>query len=235
MSLLPLLVSVPHAGLDIPEEARSFCVLKANDIRRDSDEGAREVYQPLKGYVSGFVTTSCARAFVDLNRPCDDFSKDGVVKSHTCWEIPVWSSPLPESLVEKLLDSYYFPYHHKISEYSKSPRIIMGIDCHTMAETGPPISPDPYSPRPLINLGDLNHTSCPPEWSQLMVECFKEQFGHDVILNQPFNGGWITRHHCREMPWIQLEISRAPFLPDRKKGRKVLAALQRWVKKVDSG
>ncbi|RMF80545.1 MAG: N-formylglutamate amidohydrolase, partial [Planctomycetota bacterium] len=41
---LPLLLSVPHAGLTVPPEAAPFCILKREDVERDSDEGAREIY-----------------------------------------------------------------------------------------------------------------------------------------------------------------------------------------------
>ena len=41
---LPLLLSVPHAGLGVPESVRELCTLSPEDIARDGDEGARQIY-----------------------------------------------------------------------------------------------------------------------------------------------------------------------------------------------
>ena len=35
------------------------------------------------------------------------------------------------------------------------------------------------------------------------------------------HGGYITRTHAAEMPWIQIELSRSPFLSDGEKRRRV--------------
>ena len=75
---LPLLLSVPHAGLRIPDEALDLCVLGEEDIRRDGDEGAAEIYLPLKKDVAALITTDVARANVDLNRSEKDRRRDGV-------------------------------------------------------------------------------------------------------------------------------------------------------------
>ncbi|THB77300.1 MAG: hypothetical protein D3926_15840 [Desulfobacteraceae bacterium] len=233
--VMPLLISVPHAGSQVPETFRSNCLLSDDDIRSDGDEGAEAIYSEIKDHVRCFETTDIARAVVDLNRKSDDFSKDGVIKTHTCWDVPIWSEPISDLQKTMLLERHYFPYHEKLKNHAKDTSLILGIDCHTMVAEGPPIGPDPQSLRPHINLGNLDHQSCPEHWAQFMYGCFVEEFGTKVTLNHPFKGGWITQYHHQLLPWIQLEISRAPFLPDREKGRKVLAALQRWVKKVDSG
>ena len=234
MTCLPFLISVPHAGLGIPDEVRSLCRLNKDEIRDDSDGGADEIYSMLKGHVQCFETTDIARAVVDLNRPEDDLSKDGVIKTHTCWNVPIWTSHLSKKQCDMLLEKYYRPYHQRLRSLASSPSLVMGIDCHTMAETGPPVGPDPGEKRPFINLGNLNHRACPERWAMSLLECFKEQFGDNVYLNHPFKGGWITRHHSQFLPWIQLEISREPFLPDSEKGLKMLSALNQWVEGIQT-
>jgi N-formylglutamate amidohydrolase len=56
--------------------------------------------------------------------------------------------------------------------------------------------------------------------------------GDHVTLNEPFRGGYITRHHASEMPWLQLELSRAPFATNAEKRGAVLEALGRWVRET---
>ncbi|NIQ82806.1 MAG: N-formylglutamate amidohydrolase, partial [Anaerolineae bacterium] len=87
---LPLLISVPHGGPKIPPEVESICVLTQEQIVEDGDEGAGEIYS-IEDEVAAFVTTGVARAFVDVNRAEDDRRADGVVKTHTIWEIPIYS------------------------------------------------------------------------------------------------------------------------------------------------
>ena len=49
-----------------------------------------------------------------------------------------------------------------------------------------------------------------------------------MAVNDPFRGGYVTRSHSAEMPWIQIELSRAPYLSNKDKRKVVLAALQHW-------
>ena len=102
---MPLLVSVPHAGLVAPPEVEGLCQLTEQEIIDDGDEGAAEIYFPLEQEVESFVATDIARAIVDMNRAEDDFSKDGVVKTHTCWDVPVYSDFPEESIVNKLIEA----------------------------------------------------------------------------------------------------------------------------------
>ena len=90
---LPLLLSLPHAGLRVPDEVAHLCTLTEREIAEDGDEGAAAIYD-LAGDVDAFVTTDVARAIVDLNRAVDDRRRDGVVKTHTCWDVPIYREPL---------------------------------------------------------------------------------------------------------------------------------------------
>ena len=222
---LPLLLSVPHAGWRVPAEAEPYCVLSEKDLLEDGDVGASEIYA-LEEEADGFLTTDIARAIVDLNRAEDDRSPDGVVKTHTCWNVSVYRPLPPDEVVETLLARYYRPYHQRLTELAGS-GVKLGVDCHTMAAEGPPVGPDPGSQRPRVCLSNADQT-CPREWMESLQSCFRTQFGPDVRVNDPFQGGFITRSHSAEMPWVQVEISRAPFFSNGEKRDKVLAALTDW-------
>ncbi len=224
MTGLPLLVSVPHAGLEVPDYLLPYCQLSSIEIAVDGDEGAREIYD-LSSRVAAFVTTEVARAIVDLNRAEDDRRKDGVVKTHTCWDVPVYRKPVPETLFERLLAEHYRPYHARLTELAGTVRL--GVDCHTMVAIGPPVAPDPGCERPLVCLGD-GDGSCPRSWAELMRTCFARYFPGELTINRPFRGGHITRFHGREMPWIQFELSRTTDFSKTEKAAWVLAALTDW-------
>ena len=218
---LPLIISVPHAGLTVPQEAQDYCVLSPEQILADSDEGAAEIYD-LKSEVIAYVTTDVARAIVDLNRAEDDRGRDGIVKTHTCYDARVYRKPVPEDLVEILLERYYRPYHQRLSESAADAKF--GVDCHTMAAIGPSCATDSDCERPNICLSNA-HGTCSQEWFEKLVHCFKESFDNEISVNHPFKGGCIIRSHSSELPWVQVEFSRAPFLQTGEKRERVLQAL----------
>lgn len=221
---LPLLLSVPHAGLAVPPEAAPLCVLTPEEIAADGDVGAAAIYD-LAEEVLRFETSEVARAIVDLNRAADDFRKDGVVKTHTCWDVPVWRQPPGEALVAELLARHHAPYHARLA--GADARVALGIDCHTMAAFGPPVGPDPGTERPEVCLSNADGT-LPRDWFDRLIDEFRSAFDGEVAVNRPFRGGYIVRAHAAERPWVQVELSRAPFDSDEGKRRRVLAALGGW-------
>lgn len=225
---LPLLISVPHAGTRVPSEVASLNRLTAAEIVADGDEGAAEVYGPLKDHVREFVTTDVGRPFVDMNRAESDIRKDGVVKTHTCWDVPVYREPLPEATARGLIERYHRPYHAALAAAAENDSLVLGLDCHTMAAAGPPVGPDPGKTRPAVCLGNADGT-CTEAQIEAMAEAFRAEYGTEVTINDPFSGGHVIRHHAGKLPWIQIELSRAPLFPASEKSRRVLAALRAWV------
>jgi formiminoglutamase len=222
---LPLLISVPHAGLRIPPEVEPYCSLSVDEIIRDGDEQAAAIYD-IRQRVEAFLTTDVARAVVDLNRAEGDRRKDGVVKTHTCWDVPVYRSFPPDDVIEELLGKYHRPYHGRLGELAQT-GVRLGVDCHTMAAVGPPVGPDPGAERPRVCLSNAEGT-CPRPWIESMAAVFEESFGAPASINEPFRGGYIIRRHSTEMPWLQLELSRAAFATPEEKRKSLLAALASW-------
>jgi len=225
---LPLLISVPHAGLDIPAELKEINLLTPEQIVEDGDEGAGEIFA-IADEVTSLVTTEIARAFVDMNRPENDRASDGIVKTETIYKVPIYREPLAEEQIAFLLDHYYRPYHQELNRLSSD--VILGIDCHTMAAEAPPICTDAGVQRPPICLSNGDGT-CSQEWLESMVDCLRESLQCDVSINDPFKGGHIIRSHAAELPWMQLELSRASFMPDEDKRHCVLSAFQQWCRSV---
>ena len=223
---LPLVISVPHAGLRVPAEVASACMLSPAEIGADSDGGAGEIYS-FAEKAGAFVTTDVARAVVDVNRARDDRRLDGVVKTHTSYKAAIWDPPLSETEVEGLLAAYYDPYHAQLAELSAASYWPLGVDCHTMAAAGPPVGPDPGRERPWVCVSNADGT-CPQEWIDTLREGFKQQLDGPVRINDPFRGGYISRTHSAEMPWVQIELSREPYLPLDRKRQVVLTALRHW-------
>ena len=224
MDNLPVLISIPHGGNQVPPLLADRVAASREDLFDDSDPFTAEIYN-LSEKVAAVAATDIARTFVDLNRAASDLfpaNPDGVIKSHTCFGKKIYRTNREpdESEIPILLDLYYFPYHRRLRRIINNPnlRIELGLDCHSMAETGPAISPDSGKKRPVICLGDVNGSSCPHEVTEKLARCCQKAFGlssSEVMLNQPFSGGYITREYGKNpVPWIQFEMNRSLYLAE---------------------
>lgn len=221
-SKLPILISIPHGGEDIPPEVQDQVLLSPTDQFKDSDAFSRKIYD-LRDSVESFIDFPIARPYIDLNRATTDRppdNPDGVVKSHTCHGVPIYREErgLNESEIHSLLEKYHAPYHNYLSSQSSNPAVKLALDCHTMEPVAPPIAPDPGASRPKICLGNNHGKSCSNEMAKKLLKCFQKCFNlkdNEVTLNQPFAGGYITRKYGSEStPWIQVELNRSLYLCD---------------------
>ena len=224
MQKLPVLISIPHGGMLIPEELKNKIIIGKEEIFEDIDPYTQEIYN-LKDKVITVFKTDIARTFVDLSRAADDRppqNPDGVIKSHTCFGKKIFrENEQPDSLlINQLLEKYYHPYHYHLRNYIEKNKyeIQLCLDCHTMAETGPAISPDTGARRPLICLGNRFGKTAPNELIEKLKRSFTKIFNLDekqVAINEPFAGGFITRNYGNNpLPWIQVEMNRSFYLAD---------------------
>lgn len=222
MKNLPFLISIPHGGALIPHELTDSVCISPEDLFDDSDAFTQDIYHP-GSLAQCVIKTDIARAFVDVSRAQDRQPPeypDGVIKSVTCYNRPIYKKgqyPVG-TLAKQLLNKYYHTYHQRIVDAMKLYDIVLGLDCHSMAETAPAISPDSGNKRPLINLGDFHGKACDPTITGLLRTAFIKVFNcteQDVTLNIPFAGGFITRRYGNNrVPWIQIEINRKLYLKE---------------------
>ena len=229
----PVLVSVPHGGIEAPPEALSLCLLDERDFAIDGDTWARELYD-LREDVLGYVDTPIPRAIVDMNRsPYGGPGPDAITKTVTVQGKQVWQDPSrpPRSLAYQLVSSHHWKYHQTLDRLSrKLSGVQFGLDCHTMLAVGPEMAPDTGRRRPMIcisNRGDENArsksepTTAPAELVLRFRDALAAEFSsenlapEDISINAPFRGGYICRRHGQygPLPWLQLELSRALYLP----------------------
>jgi formiminoglutamase len=202
-----------------PELGDSICLSK-QDLFDDGDPFTREIYD-LDGAVEAVVEAHIARAFVDLNRAPDDrppANTDGVVKSQTCHRRPIYATgeaPGP-AVTSLLLERYYEPYHRRLEDAAAREGVRLALDCHSMSTTAPPIAPRPGEPRPLFCLSNRHDATCEPELLADLARAIARAYecsGDEVRLNDPFQGGYITRRHgAGAVPWIQVEMNRSWYL-----------------------
>ena len=217
---LPFLISIPHGGTETPPELAGRVRATAEEVFDDGDAFTREIYD-LQDRVAHLQAAQVARAFVDLNRAEDDrppANSDGVWKTATCFDRPLYTAPLEDALVETLLARYHRPYHEALAAAARRPDVRLGLDCHSMAATPPPVAPDREMPRPLFCLSNGRGATCDDALLRAFAARVADAFGiprHEVALNRPFTGGYITRRHgSRPLPWIQVEMNRSLYLAE---------------------
>ena len=223
MKPLPFVISIPHGGREIPEELRALVIASPDDQREDIDHLTREIFAQPEGFVAHQLVFDVARTFVDLNRVPQHWGErfpDGVVKTLTHLDRPVFSQFPEDELVQQVLDLHFYPYHQALAEAVADPEVVLLLDCHSMAPHGLSVSPDrPGQPRPLINLGHRGGATAPLWLVEMLREIMVEVYElpqDQVLIDHPFDGGYITANHgSRGTSAIQIEFNRAFYLGDQ--------------------
>lgn len=206
----------------MPVEVAANVCITPRDLLDDSDSFTNDIYDS-KDIVEEQVHATIARAFVDNSRSTDQIPPefpDGLIKSATCYDRPIYKEGKQPSEETRniLISKYYDEYHQKLRNALLNPNIVIALDCHSMAEIAPAVSPDTGNIRPLINLGDAEGTACDSEITQKLKKSFVEVFGfndEEVSINKPFKGGFITRNYGNKpIPWIQIEMNRKLYLSE---------------------
>lgn len=228
----PVLLELPHGGHLTPDEVKPYLHPKftPGDRREDADEFSDALYLdlPSKPHVLRFRIW---RAHADPNRRIDDFSADGVVKTHTSQGVKIYQSErgLPETVRQTVISRYVMPHQQTMVELLANEAIRHVIFCHTMPGIGTSVSKDRGNLRPLFmfgNGGDANgkpHHNCYATRKMLerMSNIIEDHFHEldvgfnfcDVIrYNTPYSGiNSLNRFTCEQFRGkhpFTLEINR---------------------------
>ncbi len=223
---LPLLISIPHGGTLVPSEIVHSAALSRRDILLDGDAETGKIFN-FRGRAADIIEMPYARAIIDVNRPPFDLpplNEDGAVKTVRVNGQAVYiGGKYPDTaVIKKLIKKYHFNFHRKISRRLSSSVHKAAFDCHSML----PSDPKTGKARPLICISNNGNSrgfsthsraaTCPARWMKELRSLFSLIFSGEgeISINNPFYGGYITRHHCasRGVPWIQIEINRSLYL-----------------------
>jgi N-formylglutamate amidohydrolase len=125
---VPVIVEVPHAGLEVDAEVLSTLVAPAVAIGRDADLFVDELYADAPDTGATLLAARMSRYVCDLNRSEHDVDRE-TVQGATGRSSPhglIWRSttdnraaiarPLPKTELERRLQAYYRPYHDRLDE-----------------------------------------------------------------------------------------------------------------------
>ncbi|WP_017877499.1 N-formylglutamate deformylase [Janthinobacterium sp. CG3] len=222
---IPLLVSMPHVGTDIPDDVAAAFTPAALD-KADTDWHLVELYGFLREMGASTLSARWSRYVVDLNRPQENTNlypgqdTTGLCPVDTFHRAPLY---LPgrepgEAEVQQRLQRYWRPYHAQLqAELERMLRIHGSVvlwDAHSIASVVPRFFDGKL---PDLNFGTADGASCAPGLRDAVVGLARAQDEFSVAVNGRFKGGHITRHYGQpgaNVHAIQLEMCQCLYMDE---------------------
>jgi N-formylglutamate amidohydrolase len=235
---VPVIVEVPHAGLDVDAETLSTLVAPAVAIGRDADLYVDELYTDAPDAGATLLTARMSRYVCDLNRSEHDVDRDTVLGA-TGRSSPhglIWRSttdnraaiarPLPKAELERRLLSYYRPYHDQLDLLVRDclarHGFVIVVSGHSMPSRGRDGHDDPGRERADVVPGTRQRTTAAPgviEVTEQVAARFHLGLAHD----EPYRGGHTTVRYGRPAAGIhaiQIELNRKLYMDEQSLAKK---------------
>ena len=220
---LPLLISVPHDGRDIPDDIRDRMTESGRSIP-DTDWDVASLYEFATDLGASTVIANFSRYVVDLNRSAEDLSLySGQVVTGLCPEYTFAGEPIYRSggvdddEKTRRVNQYWRPYHDHIRETLTALREQHGFALLWDAHSIPSVVPRLFDGElPELNLGSNSGASCIAVIAEAVVAVAIDS-PFDTVSNGRFKGGYITRHYGNPENGInalQLEIAQRAYMSE---------------------
>ena len=231
---LPMLVSMPHAGTDIPDEVADTLAPCAA-ARADTDWHLPELYGFLEEMGISTISARWSRYLIDLNRPPENtnlypgLDTTGLCPLDTFGRERLYKEGMEPGQAEvgRRLERYWRPYHEQLGAElerlkAEHGRVVLW-EAHSIASIVPRFFEGKL---PDLNFGTAEGKSCDPGLEEAVLGVARAQDRYTIALNGRFKGGHITRHYGQPASGvhaIQLEkcqclyMNEAPpfdYLPD---------------------
>lgn len=214
----PLIVSMPHTGVDIPQEIESG-LISPWLARKDADWWVNCLYDFAHTLGATVVRTSISRTVIDCNRdPSGASLYPGQATTELCPTTTFDGEPLyrggflPDGAEVALRRSTYFdPYHEAISgaiqRLRRTHANVVLYDCHSIRSVIPRLFEGVL---PNFNIGTNNGTTCDPGLTSAIEAACDSGPGFTRVTNGRFRGGYTTRHYGRPgegVHAVQMELA----------------------------
>lgn len=220
---LPLLISVPHDGCQVPDDIRAR-MSPAGLAMPDTDWHVAELYDFARELGASMQVANYSRYVVDLNRAAtDDVLYPGQLVTGLC-PLQTFSGDdiyakggVTEVEKAMRIDKYWQPYHTRIASTLAAMRDHHGYALLWDAHSIPSIVPRLFDGElPELNIGTDSGKSCSPLIETRVVETALAS-PYSTAVNGRFKGGYITRHYGEpgnRVHAIQLEIAQRVYLDE---------------------
>ena len=222
---LPLLVSLPHDGIALPEEIAARVTDAARGVP-DTDWFVSRLYDFARGMGASVLVPQYSRYVVDLNRPRDDVSlypgqnTTGLCPARRFTGDPIYlpgKEPTPEEVAARV-ERYWRPYHDALQEELQRLRRAHGRVVLWEGHSIRSVLPFLFEGRlPDLNLGTAAGASCTPQTQARLEAVLAAQSDYTWVANGRFKGGYITRNYgqpAQGVEAIQLEIAQLCYMDE---------------------
>jgi len=242
---VPIVFASPHSGSSYSPDFLLSSRLDALSLRRSEDSFVDELFAEAPAHGAPLLTAGFPRAFCDANREAWELDPAmfdeplpswvnttssrvgaglGTIARVVATGETIYRAKLRFAEAERRVRTCWQPYHETLAALIGGTTAVFGacllIDCHSMPAQGSPARADA---RVLRNgtdfvLGDAHGTACAPRITRFVEQTLAAQ-GYVVRRNDPYAGGYITRHYGRPREGVhalQIEVARSLYMDEAK-------------------
>jgi N-formylglutamate amidohydrolase len=236
---IPVVFASPHSGRCYPGELLAASRLDGQSLRRSEDSFVEELFAAAPEYGAPLLAATFPRAWCDANREPWELDPAmfadrlpswvnttsvrvgaglGTIARVVASGEAIYRDKLSFADAERRIGTCWQPFHQALGTLITETRADFGhcllIDCHSMPTHGHATRSGARSAD--FVLGDAHGTACAPRLTRL-VETLLTDLGYSVRRNDPYAGGYITRHYGRPREGVhalQIEIARELYMDE---------------------
>ena len=236
---VPIIFASPHSGRSYPEELLAAARLDALSLRRSEDCFVDELFGAAPDHGAPLLAATFPRAYCDANREPWELDPTMFADKLPSWVNTtsarvgaglgtiarvvasgeaIYRDKLAFADAERRVSTCWQPFHDTLGAMIAATQAKFGfcllIDCHSMPSHGH-TARSGGRPADFI-LGDAHGTACTPRATRLVESLLIGQ-GYTVRRNDPYAGGYITRHYGRPREGVhalQIEIARELYMDE---------------------
>jgi N-formylglutamate deformylase len=241
---LPLLISMPHIGTDIPADMQAHFVPRALDTE-DTDWHLARLYDFAPAMGASVLQAQFSRYVIDLNRPPDDTPMyPGASNTELCptrfftGEALYRAGCAPDAQERvRRRSAYWEPYHQALQAELQRLQRVHGYallwDAHSIRSEIPWLFEGVL---PALNIGTASGASADASIAQAVADVCAKHPQTSHVVNGRFKGGYITRHYgapATRVHAVQLEMCQnlymhetPPYAYDPARAQRIQAQLR---------
>lgn len=238
----PVVFASPHSGNVYPRDFVTATRLDVASLRSSEDAFIDELFTAAPELGMPLIKARFPRAYVDVNREpweldpgmFSDALPDyvnhasprasaglGTIARIVANGAEIYASKLSFAEAKRRIETLYMPYHARLdallSELRRAWHGNLLVDCHSMPSTASSAERGSGRRRVDFVLGDCHGQSCTRSITDLVERSLRDM-GYTVARNDPYAGGFTTRHygrpdHARHA--LQIEINRGLYMDER--------------------
>lgn len=234
----PVVFTSAHSGRAYSADLMTGVRLCPLSLRRSEDCFVDDLFAAAPAHGAPLLAANFPRAFCDANREAWELDPAmfterlpdwvnttssrvtaglGTIAKVVASGETIYATKLPFREAERRIFTYWRPFHDALNRLITDIKARFGyclvIDCHSMPSGGQRRS----AIRPVdFVLGDLHGSACASRVTRA-AEALLSGKGYLVRRNEPYAGGFITRHYghpADDVHVLQIEIARALYMDE---------------------